>query len=523
MDQSEAVFASLRNYRDQLAEITPLLASFRLPPPPIIDENAPGDSPIQSLYIPGLKKLRASVKKEIDWLDRVFEAPRSSNLPSSNAPHLLALYRTLVSAPYPVVGVNQSFLSSEATVFNKPGSLKKKTKIDTKVHVLADGGKLWIKVLAIVNSRLLFELVEQDSYDNSDSSFSDDSDSSVLSKDANPDHLRTSLHKTARFMLRAANLLSPPPRIELQLPRLQPGGPGDDGRVLRTVHEIRSMGISVVHGTPPSTPSSSVLEKAPVPLAHYSISHPPPLRLLLPTLDLNLDLSLLLALVSAICHLPLPTDGGTEGVFKPLVRQYFKNGSIKKPEEMTKAMLGGSSNARALTIQLESELQAPIVSELVRFLSTALEASVGPLGSSFDNLAPTLRALLDPSVSSMKPSASLTPHTLDSLLVGVQREMTTVTTNRSSLRSLWSLLDDPSLGTGTRVEESSIETAKATGGSIVGQEEGTDRGEHRLTGRAVAWVLEPRSLAESMKAESDLLNDATDSSDRLFINVNKTV
>lgn len=381
-------------------------------------------------------------------------------------------------------------------------------------------------------------------------------------------------------MLRAANLLNPPPKVQLQLPRLQPGGPGDDGRVLRTIQEIRSLGVSVLHGSPSPTTTSS-------PSAPYSIINPPPSIPPTPTLNLNLDLSLLLALVSAICHVPLPANRQAEGVFKPLVRQYCKDGSLKKPEDMDKALLGGSSNARALTIQLESELKNPMIEELVQLVSSTFESGakvkcwttieardrlggicaklagkdetdrtqnmffwpdrseednakralsfwdqsrykdqVGsihlalssvhlhpqesvsvpksiadPVGSTctalsdfslqpslppFSTLTPTLLALLDPADKTLKPSASLTPHTLESLLFGAHRRMTTVTTNRSSLRSLWSLLEDPSLGTSPRVstEDGDWETGK---------------------GEAFAWVLEPRSLAENMKLESELV------------------
>lgn len=109
---------------------------------------------------------------------------------------------------------------------------------------------------------------------------------------------------------------------------------------------------------------------------------------------------------------------------------------------------------------------------------TAFSSSSSPppkLIEPFSLLHPHVVVYLDPShPSHSRPPASLTPHTLRTLLFGVERGMTTLSANRASLKSMWKVMEgrDPSLGVwgGEKLE-------------------------------AVGWVMDPRSLGEQMTME----------------------
>lgn len=185
------------------------------------------------------------------------------------------------------------------------------------------------------NLRLLHEFRESDSYLNSDSSFSDSSASNSSSTSSNPfpSHLKTTLHKLARSLVQAASLVatsqaSESPKVQLQFPRLRPGLDQDatDGRVSRTLKELVELGVDVIvgggHGNVEEAERNS--------RTTVSLANPPKealapfdeVKLLFkPTLKINLDLSLLIALSSAIVHDELPPDGNPKGVYKSLVRK----------------------------------------------------------------------------------------------------------------------------------------------------------------------------------------------------------
>lgn len=90
-----------------------------------------------------------------------------------------------------------------------------------------------------------------------------------------------------------------PPAITLRLTRLDPL-PTDpkarDPRIRRTIESLREMGIDVQLGERDVVPIPRAVPKRPA---------PPCLQ---PTLKVNLDLSLLIALVSDITHAPLPSS-----------------------------------------------------------------------------------------------------------------------------------------------------------------------------------------------------------------------
>lgn len=537
---------------------------------------------------------------------------------ATNAPHLLALHDSLMRAPGPVTAINQSFavlplalpVNGKAPVppatgapdHNRKSKANGKVK-DVKVNLICQGGRRWIRVLSgMTVVRLGFELAEDGAfhstplllfalpiltYDSrfpteayeSDSSSSSrascsstsSSTSSILALKQSPlynaRHSKTSLHKAAHSLLSARSNLSPlvvpPPTIELQLPRFTKDAlsqlPAEhERRVEQVLDEVRGLeGVEVTLGAPPPSdePSSDPVRVQPA---------------LQPTRNIVLDLSLIIALISGISHLPLPpASQGPEGVFLPLIRRYKKDGSLRSEEEKREAMLGGSENVRALTIQLGVEMEHPLVDELVgelageggdvvfwattesrerldaivkklaseeelkraktmwfvegeveddferrttawwnasrhrpflthlhRSLSSVRtlpstsstddmalsidSAALASVPSQFGQLRTLLQHILLPSSPKLPPS--LTPHTVKTLMAASSRGWTTISTNRASLVRLWKFWEDagaePALGT-----------------SSTGDEEGEVN--------ALVWLVEPRSLAESMRVVSE--------------------
>ena len=198
---AEASHAPLLVARARLEELLPILQTFRLPSAPVVDLNGPPGSAISSVDLPGLKKLAGAVAKEIESIDKVsssfaleIRAGRSARVssrtsrswkggkadelrpflllrliqqliaapppdkndppkaaPALNAPHLLGLSDAAYGAPYPVLGLNQTFptMTGKLTVSRAKGKANQvPSGPDVKVHVVADGGNMWIRVIA---------------------------------------------------------------------------------------------------------------------------------------------------------------------------------------------------------------------------------------------------------------------------------------------------------------------------------------------------------------------------------------
>ncbi|KAF7290136.1 hypothetical protein MKEN_01501700 [Mycena kentingensis (nom. inval.)] len=100
--------------------------------------------------------------------------PKSEHEPpiSTHAPYLLAVYNEIIYAPPPVVSVFKFVAEGGATEGNPPGTVKKKKERtavkrhppSTKVDVVAENGKRWIRINTIKMTGILAELREIDSY-----------------------------------------------------------------------------------------------------------------------------------------------------------------------------------------------------------------------------------------------------------------------------------------------------------------------------------------------------------------------
>ncbi|KAJ7481589.1 hypothetical protein FB451DRAFT_1443950 [Mycena latifolia] len=300
----------------QLRAIHAALADFRPPAarPPILDSctpatlaDAPADDWLHAPAIPGLKQLRDALKIDLDGLQRFLDDPASARLPplSTNAPYLIAVYNEVLCAPPPVVSVFKAF--------PPPTDSEQKTKAKmsgtpVKVDVVADGGRRWVRVNTIKNARLMAEFRELDSY-LTDSDSDEDADDGSASNNINrpsraQPELDNSLLRMGRALLAAASVSASAsasahaPKVTLRLTRLDPSAPdGADPRVGQTLAGLRAMGIDVQLGERPFLLPTC---NTPLPPA------PAPTRPLVPTQNINLDLSVLIALVSDLTHAPLP-------------------------------------------------------------------------------------------------------------------------------------------------------------------------------------------------------------------------
>lgn len=112
----------------------------------------------------------------------------------------------------------------------------------------------------------------------------------------------------------------------------------------------------------------------------------------------------------------------------------------------------------------------------------------------------------DSTTNSISPA--LTRHTVRSMLLGAQAGMTTVTANKASVRAILREMKKRTFGLGKmghdggdgqdeRQRASSRDTSSAAGGGS----DNVDGGKSVLSSSAAIWVVEPRSLAENMRAD----------------------
>ncbi|KAI0372466.1 hypothetical protein BV20DRAFT_991363 [Pilatotrama ljubarskyi] len=306
---AEIAHSELHTLRDQLREILKAMADFgtaRLAAkPPILDSSIDlGGESKEEFHshqdtVHGLRALRDAVKRDLDVLEKFLNDPRNASKPSlsTNAPYLVSVWNEVLYAPPPIVTIWRTFSETpQPTSIPRRGSRKPP---GVKVDVVADGGKRWIRVNTTKNSRLLAEFREMDSY-------LTDSDDEPLDGDPRPSlapkEFDNSILRMGRSLLDAARRNPLPgtagtPSITLHLTRLDPS-PSDpkehDARIAETIHRLRDMGIDVELG-----------EQDAVRLPYASSA---PTRRLEPTIRVNLDLSILIALVSDITHSQLPTS-----------------------------------------------------------------------------------------------------------------------------------------------------------------------------------------------------------------------
>ncbi|EJD52002.1 hypothetical protein AURDEDRAFT_181565 [Auricularia subglabra TFB-10046 SS5] len=247
---------------------------------PILDDSQDARTDEKEPIL-GLAHFKDRVESEIKFIAKFVNSSKPPlNEPNTNAPNLIAVFNEIIAAPEPVLAIGKTYNVGQTAV---------------KVDVVADDGRQWIRVNTVKNSRLLAEFREQDSY----LTDSDEDDQAEPTARSLP--LQNSVITMCGQLLEAANSsdlhgIPTSPTVVLRLTRLD-GTLGDDPRIARTIETIRAMpGLVLEQGQ--RQPLGALEDDSP--------SQATAPATLLPTDHINLDLSVLVALVSDSTHAPLP-------------------------------------------------------------------------------------------------------------------------------------------------------------------------------------------------------------------------
>ncbi|KAI0325503.1 hypothetical protein GY45DRAFT_1330178 [Cubamyces sp. BRFM 1775] len=373
---SEKVHPELHALRDQLRGIFNAMATFGsaafAAKPPILDSSMNlGGDPNEEFHahqdaVHGMRALREAVKRDLDVLEKFLNDPKCASRPplSTNAPYLVSVWNEVLHAPPPIVTIWRTFPEvPQPSSIPRRGSRKPP---GIKVDVVADGGKRWIRVNTTKNSRLQAEFRELDSYlTGSEDELSGKDE--VSRPSLAPKEFDNSILRMGRSLLDAAQRnpiahTGDIPSVVLRLTRLDPN-PSDpkesDPRIAQTIQQLRDMGVTVELGErdPQQLPEPSRMLQ----------------RRLEPTLRVNLDLSILIALVSDITHSPLPespAEADARYVPSPQYREWKRKRleTSKQPGEdidETRLQVNGiGEHSRALANQAMQEMARALLHEL---------------------------------------------------------------------------------------------------------------------------------------------------------------
>ncbi|KAJ6541712.1 hypothetical protein B0H19DRAFT_1174334 [Mycena capillaripes] len=298
----------LQNIYDALLNFKPLAGI-----PPILDSSVDADPNDDGQWlrhenIPGLKKLRESIKFDLDLLEKFLSDPASEHEQpiSTHAPYLVEVYKEILCATPPIVSVFK-FLQLNPSDGPDRRERKGRRPPSTKVDVVAENGRRWIRINTIKNAGILAEFREIDSYLTDSESDSDDPDYRPSLAQTEFDN---SILQMGRVLIDAAKAnpiegVDGPeiPRVTLRLTRLdispfRANGEPNDPRIAHTVQCLRDMGIDVELG-------ERLDSDVPIPIPKTPAASTVALQ---PTRQINLDLSVLVALVSDLTHAPLPSS-----------------------------------------------------------------------------------------------------------------------------------------------------------------------------------------------------------------------
>ena len=217
---------------------------------------------------------------------------------------------------------------------------------------------------------MLAEFREIDSY-LTDSDHDGGTSSDVTSSLPVQTEFDNSLLRTGRALLAAARDTpvlgtNTPPEIVLRLTRINPDATdesGNDPRIALTIQSLRDMGLSIQLGERGAI--KQLTDSAPV---------TPSLPALIPTHQINLDLSILIALVSDLTHAPLPESvhAAHERFIPSAAYLEWKRSRLRAKSgggsdnanavrEDTDDPLDSTQHSRALSEQLEQEMHKGIL------------------------------------------------------------------------------------------------------------------------------------------------------------------
>ncbi|KAI9513426.1 hypothetical protein F5148DRAFT_1273074 [Russula earlei] len=348
--------------------------------PPVLDssEDVVPDKDSQNIY--GLRPFLEAVKRDIDVVKQFLADPDAAFLPppSTNAPYLIAVWKEVLSSSPPVIAIGKTFherlqitTDGEGKKHARSQSSGKSSRSGVKVDVVADNGHTWIRVNTAKNSRLLAEFREIDSYlTDSDPEGDGDNASSSLAQI----EFDNSLLRTGRALVAAARDnpvlgTTNPPEVVFRLTRIDPDatdGNGNDPRIALTVNSLRNMGLSIKLG------ERGAIEQ--LVKSFPALSSP---RTLTPTHRINLDLSILIALVSDLTHAPLPesVDAAHERFVPSTAYLEWKrsrlraksggiSGNTSAAREDAEDPLESTQHSRALAGQLQQEMRKGMFQEI---------------------------------------------------------------------------------------------------------------------------------------------------------------
>jgi len=292
---------------------------------------------------------------------------------STNSPYLISVWSEVLCAPYPLVSILRSF-----PVRKSDGAPHVH---GVKIDVVCDGGKRWIRINTIKNSRMLAELREIDSY-MTDSE--DESDKSIVVQRPSlaQKEFDNSILRMGRILLAAAKENPVPgtnhlPRVTLRLTRLDPSESGVDSRIAQTVRCLSEMGIDVELGERGNSGGIT----APPTLAES-------IKIFEPTMRINLDLSTLIALVSDLTHAPLPQSSEEANARFIPSQKYLEwkqcrlNAVRKKQQESmdrngtVSGKPGKNTLARALVAQVTQEMAKGLLQDMHDRLASILSPEI---------------------------------------------------------------------------------------------------------------------------------------------------
>ncbi|KAJ7045102.1 hypothetical protein C8F04DRAFT_1206760 [Mycena alexandri] len=345
--------------------------------PPILDSSVDADPNDDGQWlrhenVPGIKKLRESIKFDIDILEKAcpfLSNPASEHEQpiSTHAPYLVAVYQELIEHASSVVSVFK-FLQLNPSDGADRRERKGRRPPSTKVDVVADNGRRWIRINTIKNAGILAEFREIDSYLTDSESDSDDPERRPSLAQTQFDN---SILQMGRVLIDAANAnpiegIDGPetPRVTLRLTRLDPSpvranGEASDPRIAQTIQCLRDMGIDVELGERPE-------RELPIPVLKAPKPPPGPLQ---PTRQINLDLSVLVALVSDLTHSPLPSsvEEATARFLPPQKYREWKPQeriAAEAPEPSSGLSQDIVKHSRALTTHILQEMGKGLLQEI---------------------------------------------------------------------------------------------------------------------------------------------------------------
>ncbi|TIA97729.1 hypothetical protein E3P96_03342 [Wallemia ichthyophaga] len=434
--------------------------------------------------IEGFHRWRMLLKSDIEATEAMLQCTDGDEpLISSNLIAHWTCWMALINpavSKHPITAVNKYF------ILPKREGQKGKPK-SVKVDIVADAGRSWIRLSNIKLSSILAELAEMDSLITSSD---DDSDSHVDQPMPVPSLLKIGHELSAasiKFIIHDQR-----PDIHLYLTRLSREEVAEsDSRIKGQLETLNLYGIQVHFG---------------IPTYDLKVSQKQPRVALKPTTNINLDVSILIAFTSITTHIYNPAEASlkpknaTEHI-RAISNQLYQESGVcalfdliketcdtetlqfwttQENKDRTYSILdkiGGATEK----LRLESIFEGGNDSfwDGSRYFSNQMgglpvkiinDSGDDVPTASFDDFVLRRAHKALNSDGNMGSAGKLTPHTLRTVIAGLERGWTTLTSNRQSIKALVQ-------GWHTHVNNNSS--------------------------LATFWLVEPRSLSEQLLEKSD--------------------